>query len=49
MEITTGDGEIRLFGPGSIVLVDDTTGKGHNTRVPGGGDWFGLGVDLPQQ
>jgi hypothetical protein len=49
MEITTSDGETRLFGPGSMWLLDDTTGKGHNTRVLGGGDWLGLGVDLAQQ
>jgi hypothetical protein len=49
MEITTSDGETRRFGPGSLCLLDDTTGKGHNTRVLGGGDWSGLGVDLAQQ
>ncbi len=49
MEITTSDGETRRFGPGSLCLLDDTTGKGHNTRVLGGSDWSGLGVDLAQQ
>jgi hypothetical protein len=34
-EVTAGDGEKRRFGPGSIVLMDDTTGKGHITRVVG--------------
>ena len=48
-EITTSDGETRRFGPGSLLLLDDTTGKGHNTRVLGGADWFGFGVDLAQQ
>jgi hypothetical protein len=33
--VTTSDGEVRQFGPGSIVLLDDTTGKGHQTRVVG--------------
>jgi uncharacterized cupin superfamily protein len=49
MEITTSDGETRCFGPGGIWLVDDTTGKGHNTRVLGLSDWYGFGVDLAQQ
>ena len=34
-EVTAGDGEKRRFGPGTIVLMDDTTGKGHITRVVG--------------
>ncbi len=32
-EIQVSDGEIRRFGPGSILFVEDTTGKGHTTRV----------------
>ena len=32
-EIEASDGEIRRFGPGSIVMVEDTTGKGHASRV----------------
>ena len=34
-EVTTSDGQVRHFGPGSIVLLDDTTGKGHQTRAVG--------------
>ena len=34
-EVTTSDGEKRQFGPGSLVLLDDTTGKGHRTRAIG--------------
>jgi hypothetical protein len=49
IEITTSDSETRSFGPGCIWLLDDTTGKGHNTRVLGGSDWSGLGVTLAQQ
>ena len=29
------DGEVREFPPGSVVLVEDTTGKGHTTRRVG--------------
>ncbi|HEY6118363.1 MAG TPA: hypothetical protein VIV66_00315 [Pyrinomonadaceae bacterium] len=34
-EIEASDGEIRRFGPGSIVKVEDTSGKGHASRVIG--------------
>jgi hypothetical protein len=33
VEIQASDGEVRRLGPGSILLVEDTTGKGHTTRV----------------
>jgi hypothetical protein len=32
VEVEVSDGEIRQFGPGSALLVEDTTGKGHLTR-----------------
>ena len=32
-EIEIGDGTKRRFGPGDIMLADDTTGRGHVTRV----------------
>jgi hypothetical protein len=34
-KVTTSDGQVRQFGPGSVVLLDDTTGKGHQTRAIG--------------
>ena len=49
LQITTSDGETRVFGPGSLCLLDDTTGKGHNTRIVGGTEWVGLGVTLADQ
>ena len=36
VEIETGDGTVRRFGPGDVMLADDTTGRGHMTRVVGG-------------
>jgi len=33
VEVGVSDGEVRTFGPGDIVLVEDTTGKGHVSRV----------------
>lgn len=32
-EVVASDGESRRFGPGSVLLVEDTTGKGHSSRV----------------
>ena len=32
IEIETGDGEKRRFSGGDILLVEDTTGRGHRTR-----------------
>ena len=30
--VEVSDGDIREFPPGSVILVEDTTGKGHTTR-----------------
>ncbi|MHC4664654.1 MAG: cupin domain-containing protein [Planctomycetota bacterium] len=35
IEAEASDGEVRRFGPGSVTLVEDTTGKGHRSRVIG--------------
>lgn len=32
-EVTVSDGEVRCFPAGSILLVEDTTGKGHKTNI----------------
>jgi hypothetical protein len=32
-EIETSAGEVRRFGPGTLLLAEDTTGKGHNSRT----------------
>ena len=34
VEFETSDGEVRRLPPGSIVLAEDTTGKGHISRHP---------------
>lgn len=39
-EIETGDGAVRRFGPGGIMLAEDTTGRGHITRVVSAGPRF---------
>ncbi len=46
-EAEVSDGEIRHFGPGSILLVEDTTGKGHNARFVGTDDAIIAIVELP--
>jgi quercetin dioxygenase-like cupin family protein len=33
--VEVSDGETRVFPPGSVLLVEDTTGKGHTTRRVG--------------
>lgn len=38
IEGETSDGEVRRFAPGSVVLAEDTWGKGHRSRVIGDED-----------
>ncbi|MCH8107915.1 MAG: hypothetical protein IIB30_06125 [Chloroflexi bacterium] len=35
MDIETGDGAVRRFGPGDVMLVEDLTGTGHLTKFVG--------------
>jgi hypothetical protein len=35
LAIGLGDGSTHVFGPGDARLVEDTTGRGHTTRVHG--------------
>jgi hypothetical protein len=37
VEMETTDGTVRSLGPGDLVLLEDTTGKGHVTRNTGNG------------
>ena len=46
IEAKVSDGEVRVFGPGSVTLVEDTTGKGHTSRVVGDQDVFGVVIQL---
>ncbi|MGH2641690.1 MAG: cupin domain-containing protein [Actinomycetota bacterium] len=41
------DGEVRVLVPGTILLAEDTTGKGHVSRVTGGEDMLVLILMLP--
>jgi hypothetical protein len=46
VEIEVSDGEVRRFGPGSILLAEDTTGKGHISRGIGTGTRHTLFIPL---
>ena len=37
-EITASDGAVRSFHAGSVLLLEDTDGKGHSFRVTGNDD-----------
>ena len=33
VQITASDGEVRVIGAGEVILVEDTTGKGHLSKA----------------
>ena len=48
VEIVTSDGERRVMGPGSVVLAEDLTGRGHVTRTLSGGPRAYLQIPLDE-
>lgn len=46
IEAKVSDGEVRMFGPGSVTLLEDTTGKGHTSRVVGDQEVLGMVIQL---
>ncbi|MGH8217621.1 MAG: hypothetical protein ACREUT_03485 [Steroidobacteraceae bacterium] len=46
-QVTASDGEVRRFGPGSMLLMDDPKGKGHITEVVGKEDHVTLTIPWP--
>jgi len=48
-EVQVSDGEVRRFGPGTILLAEDTSGKGHISRTVGSKDTVVALVQLPDQ
>lgn len=46
-EIEARDGTVRRLEPGTILLVEDTNGKGHKTRVTGTEEVLVVIVTLP--
>lgn len=47
IEVETGDGEIREFGSGDILLLEDTQGRGHRTRQLSAGVRRSLFIPIP--
>jgi hypothetical protein len=47
IEIEVGDGEVRRFGPGNVLLAEDTDGRGHTTRAVSAGPVRAAVVQLP--
>ena len=48
VEMQVSDGEVRRFGPASILLVEDTFGKGHTSRSVGSDERLSVFVHLPE-
>ena len=48
VEVGVSDGEKRLFEPGSVVLLEDLTGKGHTTKAVGSEDHISVAVPVPE-
>ncbi len=46
LEVTVSDGEKRRFGPGTILLAEDVTGKGHISQSLGGEERLSLFIPL---
>ena len=46
VEITASDGEMRRFTTGSVLLMEDTFGKGHSTHVVGDDEVLIFGTAL---
>jgi len=49
LEVQVSDGEARVFLPGDIALVEDTSGRGHTTRALGSEPASGAFVHLADQ
>lgn len=46
-EVEASDGEVRRIGPGTVMLAEDITGKGHITRGRGTAERLSLFIPLP--
>jgi hypothetical protein len=46
-QVTTSDGVTRRFPPGSMLIVEDTTGDGHSTKITSDEDCILFAVGLP--
>lgn len=48
-EVEASDGEVRRIGPGTIMLAEDTTGRGHITRGIGTAERVSIFVPLAEE
>lgn len=46
-QVTASDGEVRRFGLGSVLLMDDAAGKGHITQAVGRVDHIAITIPAP--
>ncbi len=46
LEVTVSDGATRRFGPGTVLLAEDLTGKGHTSRSLGEDERLSLFIPL---
>ena len=46
-EVEASDGEVRHLRPGDFLLAEDSTGKGHRSRVVGADEYVNVFVHLP--
>ena len=46
-QVTTSDGVSRRFPVGSVLIIEDTTGAGHSTKITSAEDAIGFAVALP--
>jgi hypothetical protein len=49
VEIEASDGDVRLLSPGTVLFAEDTSGKGHVTRVVGAEEAFVVIIALPDR
>ena len=47
VEMQVSDGEVRQFGPATILLVEDTSGKGHTSRSVGNEERISAFIHAP--
>jgi hypothetical protein len=47
-EVEASDGEVRRSGPGTVMLAEDLTGKGHITRGVGSVERLSMFIPLPE-
>ena len=48
-EIGVGDGTLRRFGPGQVMLVEDLIGQGHTTRITSSEPRISIAIPLANQ